>query len=54
MVAPVDMNSVTGLSEQEVAIRLKQDGYNELPSGKSRSLLTIAWDIVQDPIFLLL
>jgi len=51
-----------GLSEQEAdglpsataIARLKQDGYNELPSARSRNLLAIAWDIAQDPIFLLL
>jgi Ca2+-transporting ATPase len=62
MVFPIDLNTGTGLSEKDATglssataiARLKQDGYNELPSGQSRSLLTIAWDIVQDPIFLLL
>ena len=43
-----------GLSEQEAIARLKQDGYNELPSAQSRNLVAIAWDIAQDPIFLLL
>ncbi len=54
MIAPVDGNTVAGLSESEAIARLKRDGYNELPSGQSRSLLAIAWDIIQDPIFLLL
>ena len=55
-------NALTGLSEQdaiglpsETAIaRLKEEGYNELPSAQSRSLWSIAWGMVQDPIFLLL
>lgn len=49
-----EANTEAGLSEQEAIARLKQDGYNELPSARSRNLLAIAWDIVQDPIFLLL
>lgn len=54
MASSVDVNTVTGLSEQDAIARLKHDGYNELPSARSRNLLSIAWDIVQDPIFLLL
>lgn len=49
-----EANPEAGLSEQEAIARLKQDGYNELPSSGSRNLWAIAWDIVQDPIFLLL
>jgi P-type Ca2+ transporter type 2C len=62
MVSPIALHPVAGLSEQDAngllsataIARLKQDGYNELPSAQSRSLLTIAWDSIQDPIFLLL
>jgi len=54
MVSPVDINTVTGLSEQDAIARLKDEGYNELPSAQSRNLFSIAWEIVQDPIFLLL
>ncbi|WP_265271296.1 cation-transporting P-type ATPase [Nostoc sp. KVJ3] len=62
MVSTVDLNTVDGLSEQEAyglpsataIARLKQDGYNELPSARSRSILSFAWETVQDPIFLLL
>jgi Ca2+-transporting ATPase len=62
MVSPTADNDVVDFAEQDtnglpsaIAIaRLKQDGYNELPSARSRSLLIIAWDIIQDPIFLLL
>jgi Ca2+-transporting ATPase len=46
--------SITGLSEQEAAKRLKEDGYNELPSTKRRSFLTIAYEVVREPMFLLL
>jgi Ca2+-transporting ATPase len=49
-----DRNTTTGLSEQEAASRLKQEGYNELSSTGRRTLWTLAWETVQDPIFLLL
>lgn len=52
MVAPVDSSIVAGLSEAEAIARLERDGYNKLPSSQARSLLVIAWDIIQDPIFL--
>ncbi|QHG16425.1 cation-translocating P-type ATPase [Nostoc sp. ATCC 53789] len=54
MVSTIDLNSVAGLSELEAIARLKQDGYNELSSARSRSILSFAWETVQDPIFLLL
>ncbi len=46
--------SADGLSSAAAAARLRQDGSNELPSAQSRSLWAIAWDSMQDPIFLLL
>ena len=49
-----DLNPVAGLSERDAIANLARDGYNELPSTQARSLLSIAWDSIQDPIFLLL
>jgi Ca2+-transporting ATPase len=43
-----------GLSETEVVRRLRQEGYNEIPSAKQRSILAITWDVVREPMFLLL
>jgi len=62
MAAIVKLNTETGLSDQDVnglsstiaLTRLKQEGYNELPSAQSRSLWLIAWNTFKDPIFLLL
>jgi Ca2+-transporting ATPase len=45
---------VQGLSEQEAAQRLKTDGYNELPSTKRKSVLAIAFEVMREPMFLLL
>jgi len=43
-----------GLSEAEAALRLKTDGFNELPSARPRNLFIIALDVVREPMFLLL
>jgi P-type Ca2+ transporter type 2C len=47
-------NPVAGLSDRDAIANLKRDGYNELPSTRSRGLLSLVWDSFKDPIFLLL
>jgi magnesium-transporting ATPase (P-type) len=47
-------NPVVGLSDRDAIAKLDRDGYNELPSTQSRGILSIAWESIQDPIFLLL
>lgn len=54
MVKDFDINSLIGLSEHEAEQRLKEEGYNELPSTKKRSLVAIAFGVVREPMFLLL
>ncbi len=49
-----DISDITGLQEQDAAERLKLDGYNELPSSKQRNIFAIAFDVVREPMFLLL
>jgi Ca2+-transporting ATPase len=49
-----DVGTRTGLSEAEAVRRLRQEGYNEIPSAKRHSILAIAWDVVREPMFLLL
>ena len=49
-----DINKITGLSEAEAAQRLKEEGYNELPSTKKRSVFAIALEVVREPMFILL
>jgi Ca2+-transporting ATPase len=44
----------TGLSSEKAKERLRTDGPNELPSSKPRSVAAIAWEVVKEPIFLLL
>lgn len=43
-----------GLSKHEAGERLKQNGYNELPSGKPKGLGRIALEVMKEPMFLLL
>jgi P-type Ca2+ transporter type 2C len=43
-----------GLSESQAAERLRQEGYNELPSAKPRNLIQIALGVLREPMLLLL
>ena len=54
MTKDFDINTITGLSEHEAAQRLKEEGPNELPTGKKRSLFAIAFEVAREPMFLLL
>src|SRR5512135_3598366 len=45
---------IQGLSESEALERLAKDGYNELPAAQKRTFFPILWDIVREPMFLLL
>ena len=51
-----ELNNVTGrgLTQEQAAARLEADGPNELPSAKPRSFLAIAWDVLREPMILLL
>ena len=46
--------SLQGLSDQEVIERIARDGYNELPASRKRTVFRILWDVVREPMFLLL
>lgn len=50
----IDIKDISGLSEAEAARRLRQEGYNELPSTRRRSIFAIAFEVVREPMFLLL
>ncbi|MDD5594319.1 MAG: cation-translocating P-type ATPase [Candidatus Margulisbacteria bacterium] len=43
-----------GLSENEAAERLKKEGPNELPSQKKQSVLAILFNVIKEPMLLLL
>jgi len=51
---PVDVGSISGLSNREALQRLEQDGPNELPSAERRSVLRIGIEVLREPMFLLL
>jgi magnesium-transporting ATPase (P-type) len=43
-----------GLTREQAAARFEADGPNELPSAKPRSFLAIAWEVLREPMILLL
>jgi Ca2+-transporting ATPase len=47
-------SNIKGLTNKEVADKLKNEGYNELPSSKQRGAFHIALGVVKEPMFLLL
>lgn len=54
MFPDIDPSNVAGLSDQEAAGRLRSEGPNELPSVKPRGLFAMAWEVVREPMLLLL
>jgi Ca2+-transporting ATPase len=46
--------AVPGLTQEQAAARLVAEGPNELPSAKPRSFLAIAWEVLSEPMILLL
>ncbi len=45
---------LSGLTNAEAGARARRDGYNELPSAKPRRLRSIVWQVVSEPMLLLL
>jgi Ca2+-transporting ATPase len=43
-----------GLSPEEAARRLEAEGYNELPRAEERGILRIIFEVIKEPMFLLL
>ena len=54
MVDEHELAGIEGLSDEEAARRLKEEGPNSIPSGKKRTVFRIAFDIAKEPMFLLL
>ena len=50
----LDLGGLHGLNGDDVQERLQQEGPNELPAQKKRSLLTIGFEVVREPMFLML
>ncbi len=53
-VTPVTMQAFKGLTAADAAARLIAEGGNELPQQESRKLWSIAFEVVREPMFLLL
>jgi Ca2+-transporting ATPase len=51
---PPDSTRLTGLTEEDAAARLRQAGYNELPSAGPRSIFRITLGVLSEPMLLLL
>lgn len=48
------LDNIKGLTSQEAAVKLSSEGYNELPSGKKRTFIDTAFEVMKEPMFLLL
>jgi Ca2+-transporting ATPase len=49
-----ELRGISGLSQEEAALRLATDGHNELPDKRRRDTWRIALDVLREPMFLLL
>jgi magnesium-transporting ATPase (P-type) len=49
-----EIENIKGLSEKEVSERLRQHGYNEITSQKKRNVFLIFFNVVKEPMLLLL
>jgi P-type Ca2+ transporter type 2C len=49
-----DISTVSGLTQAEAEENLRAEGFNEIPSSKKRSVLTMVAEVIREPMFLLL
>jgi P-type Ca2+ transporter type 2C len=54
MAETFDLKNLQGLSVDQAAARLRDEGPNDLPSARRRSFLWIVLEVVREPMFLLL
>lgn len=50
----LEQTVLQGLTEQEARERLATDGFNELPTAKKRTVFHILFEVVREPMFLML
>ena len=50
----IELRGLNGLSEDEARRRLESGGPNELPTEKPRGILSIAFEVAREPMFLML
>jgi len=49
-----DLKNIGGLSDSTALLRIKKEGYNELPSQKNKNIFLIFFEVVREPMLLLL
>lgn len=49
-----DIKNITGLSQEQAFFRIKEEGYNELPSQKKKGAFIIFFEVIREPMLLLL
>ncbi len=49
-----DIKNISGLSESTALSKIKKEGYNELPSQKNKNIFIIFFEVVREPMLLLL
>lgn len=54
LITEEEVKKLQGLSIKEAKKRIARDGYNELPSTKKKNFLQIVWEVIQEPMLLLL
>jgi Ca2+-transporting ATPase len=54
MTLELEQETSTGLTEQEAAQKLREEGYNELPSVRKRTFVVLSMEVISEPMFLLL
>lgn len=52
--AVLDLEGFQGITENEAKARQQQDGFNELPSQQKRGLFPIVFEVMREPMFLML
>jgi P-type Ca2+ transporter type 2C len=54
MTSIFDATNIQGLTEQEALERLAVDGYNELPTSSRRNFFHILFEVIREPMFIML
>jgi len=49
-----ELKNIRGLSEEEAALRLKKEGFNEIPSQRKKNIFLIFLDVLREPMLFLL
>lgn len=54
MVLEFEHDKIKGLTEKEARVLINRDGYNEIAGTKNKSFTSIIWEIIKEPMLLLL